>query len=561
MKAFTPHNIFAQNLIFSLRLWLCALLVSWSLGEAKALDASHYAEKSKLAEGYWVKVSVTQSGMHQITYNELRKWGFSNPERVSVLGYGGSILPETFSSSDIDDLNLLPILHSENKILFYAQGPISWSPAPDGLSYVHTQNPYSTAGYYFLTDSQEIASPSERSGGDVVGKTDITSFSERAIHEKELYSPGATGRLFLGEDFRYNTVQKFGFIIPGLVTPYNNRGSVVVEASFGAKVAHSSSKLVFSQNGRTYPEESSDIIPAASESSYEFVKMTSTGKDLETVGEDLDFTLQFKANGAVTTARLNYLRFNYERKLQLYKGSIQFRLKWLPDKECFSLPEYTEHVHIWDITNPGNPVAVIPTVSNNTARFVPTQAHEEYIAFDTKATHTSVGYVGVVANQNLHGMETPDLVILTPKEYIPYANQIAQMHEQKDSMKVAVIDHTLVFNEFSSGTPDATAYRRLMKMFFDREGGTQGKQLYLLLFGKGLYDNRKISEQGKYIKYPTLLTYQHGLGSDERSSRSTDDYFGFLDDKSGNSIASDKVRVSIGRLPVKSEQEAKNVES
>ena len=61
--------------------------------------------------------------------------------------------------------------------------------------------------------------------------------------------------------------------------------------------------------------------------------------------------------------------------------------------------------------------------------------------------------------------------------------------------------------------------------------------------------------------YPTLLTYQHGSGTDERQSYTTDDYFGFLDDDSGNRIASDKLRVNIGRLPIKSEQEAKDVVS
>ena len=102
-----------------------------------------------------------------------------------------------------------------------------------------------------------------------------------------------------------------------------------------------------------------------------------------------------------------------------------------------------------------------------------------------------------------------------------------------------------------------------MKMFFDRKGGLNGEPLYLLLFGKGLYDNRKIGETGKYVKYPTLLTYQHGSGTDERQSwiRQT-----ITSDSSttipGNRIASDKLRVNIGRLPYKKrKQEAKDVVS
>ncbi len=560
MKEITHHNIFIKRPLLSLRLWLLALVIGFISSYANALDASHYAERSQLADGYWVKVSVSESGMHQITYSELRKWGFNNPSAVSMFGYGGNILPETFSENDIDDLNPLPILHTNEKILFYAQGTISWRYDAKSSEYCHTPNPYSTAGYYFLTEGKEVITPTQVEGGNHPQDDEhyITSFDEHAVYEKELYSPGATGRLFLGEDFRYNKTQNFGFRLPGV----DNSHPVKMRTSFGAKVSGSTSKLIFKHNGVKLPESASDAIYAASESSYEFVKMGNTLKEFTLSGEDLDFTLTFQTQSpAITTARLDYFRFNYKRKLQLYNGSIQFRANPNNWETGFALSGYTGSTLIWDISNPNIPVEVIPAVEKDTARFYGFHQTEEYIAFDTKAIHPSVNYVGVVSNQNLHGLATPDLVILTTKEYLSYAHTIAQMHKEKDGMEVAVIDHTWVFNEFSSGTPDATAYRRLMKMFFDREGGIKGKQLYLLLFGKGLYDNRKIGEKGKLIKYPTLLTYQHGAGADERASCFTDDYFGFLDDNSGTNIASDKVRVSVGRLPVKSEQEAKDMVS
>ena len=58
-------------------------------------------------------------------------------------------------------------------------------------------------------------------------------------------------------------------------------------------------------------------------------------------------------------------------------------------------------------------------------------------------------------------------------------------------MEVAVIDHESRILKFSSGTPDATAYRRLMKMFSIEKAADLDEPLYLLLFGKGLYDSRK----------------------------------------------------------------------
>jgi hypothetical protein len=62
-----------------------------------------------------------------------------------------------------------------------------------------------------------------------------------------------------------------------------------------------------------------------------------------------------------------------------------------------------------------------------------------------------------------------------------------------DNMRVAVVTAGQVFNEFSSGTPDATAFRRLMKMLYDRAATAQDAPKYLLLFGDGFADNRLIT--------------------------------------------------------------------
>ena len=60
-----------------------------------ALSPDFYAASSRLASGYWVKVSVTQSGMYCLTDQQLRQWGFSDPSRVKVYGYGARRLPDS----------------------------------------------------------------------------------------------------------------------------------------------------------------------------------------------------------------------------------------------------------------------------------------------------------------------------------------------------------------------------------------------------------------------------------------------------------------------------------
>ncbi len=128
MKDITKHHdIFFANRLSLLRIWLCISTLFFTIETSFALNPSRYATQSQLADGYWVKVAVYESGIHQITYRELRRWGFSDPSAVTVFGYGGAMLPETFSENDIDDLNQLPVIRTDSKILFYAQGPTSWS--------------------------------------------------------------------------------------------------------------------------------------------------------------------------------------------------------------------------------------------------------------------------------------------------------------------------------------------------------------------------------------------------------------------------------------------------
>ena len=95
-----------------------------------------FAEHSVLKEGKWVKIAIKETGIHKITYRQLKDMGFSNPANIHIHGFGGAILDENFDSgleSYKDDLPENAIyfnkgadgVFGENDyILFYAQGPV-----------------------------------------------------------------------------------------------------------------------------------------------------------------------------------------------------------------------------------------------------------------------------------------------------------------------------------------------------------------------------------------------------------------------------------------------------
>ena len=116
-----------------------------------------YAESSILANGSWVKIRVSESGVCKMTFAELQRAGISNPAAVRVFGYGGAQKDQNFSKSNIDDLPQVPVYVGSDYVLFYVQGPISWTYNTGASRFTHTRNTYSNYGYYFLTDN--VGSP------------------------------------------------------------------------------------------------------------------------------------------------------------------------------------------------------------------------------------------------------------------------------------------------------------------------------------------------------------------------------------------------------------------
>ena len=90
-------------------------------------QSDRYTGISKLNSGYWVKIRISESGIYQISYDDLRAWGFVDPAKVKLYGYGGAMLPEDFQKPYIDDLPEVPVMRYGERMIFYAQGVVKWT--------------------------------------------------------------------------------------------------------------------------------------------------------------------------------------------------------------------------------------------------------------------------------------------------------------------------------------------------------------------------------------------------------------------------------------------------
>ena len=91
----------------------------------------------------------------------------------------------------------------------------------------------------------------------------------------------------------------------------------------------------------------------------------------------------------------------------------------------------------------------------------------------------------------------------------------------------------------------------MCKMFYDRD---KTKFKNLLMFGYGSFDNRNLTGDRKNL----LITYETDVSNTEDFSYTSDDFFGILDDDSGDNIAQDMLRLGVGRYTPTSLEEAKN---
>jgi hypothetical protein len=171
-------------------------------------------------------------------------------------------------------------------------------------------------------------------------------------------------------------------------------------------------------------------------------------------------------------------------------------------------------------------------------------------------------YVYRIMNQNHHAATATDMVIVIPtsQKLLGQAQRLKALHEQHDSLRVTIVPADELYNEFSSGTPDANAYRRYMKMLYDRAETEEDMPRYLLLLGDAAWDNRmRVSDWSGLSVDDFLLCFESENSYSHTSCYVSDDYFGLLDDGEGASLLTEKTDIAVGRITARSASEAEIV--
>lgn len=535
---------------------LALSVLAWFPAGAFELDT--YTSSSRLATGTWVKVSVSETGLYCIPTSALRDYGFSDPTRVRVYGYGGRRIDDALTAdSYIDDLPEVQSELTSKGLVFYAVGPDLWE-LSTGNYYHRESSIYTLYGYYFIGESDEPARQFE-STGRPEAETPASTFIDRLHHELEQVSPGESGALLVGEDFKYTPTRSFDFTLSDRVSD----GKVWLECSFVAKTYNSSSSVSFTANGKQQETTTADrISPTNSSSYYHGVESLSRRELTGVTGDRLTVGITYAASSVVYGAWLNYLSVNYDRVLRLPStGALTFSSA----SSQLKLSGITgQGLRVWDVTRP-LAIENVTVSAPSDGAVVWTSAYggtRDYAAWDDSSVLPAPELVKTVGNQNLHALQTADMVIFTYPEWATQAERIADMHRSNEGMEVSVVDIEQVYNEFSSGCADVSGLRKFLKMLYDRSRDSDHPLKYALIMGRATYDNRDLTsgQQALGIKtMPSWLPRNTRAGLSDNDGYTTDDFIAMLDDGSGANMAMDDLSIAVGRIPCTSATDARSI--
>ncbi|MTI32594.1 type IX secretion system sortase PorU [Xanthovirga aplysinae] len=536
-------------------------------------------KSSVLANGDWYKIAVTENGIYQIDYEFLKSMGINvdkvDPKKISLWGNGGKMLPQRNDVERPQDLlqNAIFLEGEENGkfdnqdyLLFFGQGPDTYTFDPEENQFSFQKNIYSDTTFYFLHIGNENGlriQKQENAGNDF---PTITSYDDYISDKKEninflrsLSGGAGSGRKWYSEDFSNDPNKIFNFNVSGILSNSN----LQLFVSLAARAYDTPAAIELSLNGYNMEDIEVPVL-----SSYRYAsKATQLKKsfNIETnqinINENqLDLNIKLNSKGASNTAvYLDYLFFQFKRKIQLYVDQTIFRSLQQNQNltSTFLIDNVNANSMIWDISDPAIPKLQEFTLNESQGKFgTSTEGFKEFIAFNPQNYKVPL-FIKKISNQNLHAQSPPDLLIVVHPQFWSEAKRLANYRRSHQGLKVLIVTPDQVYNEFSSGSQDITAIRDFVKFLYEQAPDTDGLK-YLLLFGDASYDfKNRIAEYSNFVP-----TYESRESLHPVNSYASDDYYGFLEAHEGEWVEEnlgpeETLDIGIGRFPINTLEEAK----
>jgi hypothetical protein len=531
-----------------------------------ASPRSPQTTNSVLTSGTIVKIAVTQTGIQKIDKTFLEnKLGIAtaglNPKHLRLFGGRGGRLPESNAASRIDDLAELAIqvtgeedgrFDAADALFFYGEGPDIWKYDGTSRSFTFDKNIYDNANYYFLIINGEnglriptIPSPL----GNPEISTKVYDRLQRIEEDKvnllgSFIGAEGTGKDWYGEYFNSagrekNLTSRFDF------QNLADTAALEVEFAFAGRSKFSSS-LSLTIGTKTISRPIASVSTLDQESLY--ARRIKYAESLIPSSVSPEIKLTYPVAGSDAEGWLDYLQIITSQKLVAGTGQFAFRnRKTITASIAAFVFDNTPTQEIWDITNPLRPVR--QTLTGNTLPFRPEGLVREFVYFPNQSAAFEPTAIGKVPNQNIHGMEPVDMLVVYHPLFQTAAQKLAEHRQSHSGITVAAIQTSAIYNEFSSGKADPGAIRDFARMMYLKNPGFK----YLLLFGDGSYDYKGLVKEVPAENF--VPSYQTDESLHPIDGFPSDDFYGLLGLTEGVNLTGE-LDIYVGRLPAKTADEA-----
>lgn len=524
------------------------------MGIADGVAQNSYVAQSRLAEGRWYRIPVDSAGVYVVTPSDLPSLRGADCDKVALFGAVGGMLPVGNNAVRPDDLSPVAVevvdrngngvVDSDDYVLFYGEGPSVWRYVDkDGL-FEYEMHAYANHNYYFLTldcdgaDTLRRVAVRNYTATSGIGVSTCTAV---ALYHVDRVNPVEGGTLWMADKYTVGMpTRNYTLSLPS--------GSVSGNVTLRYGLAHMSNyggQFAMQANGERW----SHNLNAATTYSVLRHELASGGSG------SVALTVTYAPRENSAAGYLDFVEVSASVPIH-YGGGQQFFRHVRPlragEMGRFDGSGYREGLRLWDVSEPMRPQALTLNPAGD-GRFdfaAPVSDAGTFVVFtDAEARHPQG--IAAVRNQNLHGAPVPDYVIVSHPAFVGEAERLADLHRAHSGLSVLVATQDEVYNEYSSGRTDPVAIRQMLRNLRSKDpDGIRPR--YLLLFGKGTYDNRNILQSPQL----TAVTYQYpSLSLNETSAYPSDDIYGYLDDGTMGAFEG-QMSVGIGRLPAKTASEA-----
>ncbi|HCW06707.1 MAG TPA: hypothetical protein DGG95_05010, partial [Cytophagales bacterium] len=443
-------------------------------------------QSSVLSSGSWYKFSVASDGIYKIDFQLLQKAGINpsqiNPKNIKIFAGQRGMLPQPNNATRINDLQEVSItvvgeadgkFDAGDLILFYGQSPDNFYFDQKSKTFFYQNNLFTDKNFYFLTIS---TTPGKRNvvSENLAGSYPvINQYDEFGYYESDKYNLLHSGRQWFGEQFDQTLQFPIQFNVPGIIP---NSSITLISHVMAESITDCSYDV--SYNSTKILNQKIDAIPnipygiKGSTKADTIVFNESTVNGASQNAQTINY--QFNKGGpGISIGYLDYILFSFKRTLALYDAQTIFTSSEsvLNSVSTYQVNAVSSGNLVWDITDAFNTKTQATQLNINSFLFsTNTNTLKKFVVFDPSKI-SSATFESTVPNQNLHGISSADLLIISHPSFFDQASRLASFRQSHNQLTGSTVTTEAIYNEYSGGKSDFTAIRDFVRDVFKKSNG------------------------------------------------------------------------------------------